>query len=100
MAARATVPVLIQGQEYKIRTGGDDEAVRRVAEYVDLTMSRVRSRTRTVDSRDVAVLTALNIANDLLALREGRSAEVERNVAAEPQRVQALIDLIDGAERA
>jgi cell division protein ZapA len=96
------VAVTIQGHEYRIRSDGDDEAIERVAQYVDRTMGRVRQRTRTVDSRDVAVLAALNIARELLALREGRAPARPGadHLVVEARRVHELLDLLDAAEGA
>jgi cell division protein ZapA (FtsZ GTPase activity inhibitor) len=94
------VAIRIQGKEYRVRTEGDEAAIERVAAYVDATMDRVRSRTKTVDSRDVAVLAALNIAKDLLALSEGGGPVGKGFLRIEASRVEALTDLIDAAERA
>jgi len=99
MSAARSVAVRIQGHEYRIRSDGDDDTIQRVAEYVDATMSRVRSRTRTVDSRDVAVLAALNIAKELLSLSEVAGPAGRGFVRIEASRVKALADLIEGAER-
>lgn len=100
MSPTRSVAVRIQGHEYRIRTEGDAAAIERVAEYVDATMSRVRARTRTVDSRDVAVLAALNIAKDLLAISEGTGPVGKGFLRIETSRVKALTDLIDAAEQA
>jgi cell division protein ZapA (FtsZ GTPase activity inhibitor) len=64
--------VRIAGHDYKIRSDGDPEALRRIAGYVDRSMHRVKEGTGTVDSLDVAVLTCLNLAREILALREER----------------------------
>jgi cell division protein ZapA (FtsZ GTPase activity inhibitor) len=93
-----SVAVEIQGHQYRIRSDGDDEAIRRLARYVDATMSRVRERTNTVDSRDVAVLAALNIAKDLLAATEGTGPAGRGFLRVEEERVQALVALIESAE--
>jgi cell division protein ZapA (FtsZ GTPase activity inhibitor) len=95
-----SVAVRIQGHEYRIRTDGEESAIERVAEYVDATMDRVRARTSTVDSRDVAVLAALNIAKDLLALSEGGGAAGKGFLRVESSRLQELTELIDAAEQA
>ncbi len=87
----------------------------RVAELVDRTMHRVRERTGTVDTLDVAVLAALNIASDLLAARRSQpaasahgepaseadpeSARMSDGLSIEPQRVRDLVDLIDSLEQ-
>lgn len=74
MAARRTVSVKLFGHEYRIRSDADPDAVRRAAAMVDETVARIRSRTGTVDSLEVALLTALNLANQLVSLRDGRGA--------------------------
>jgi cell division protein ZapA (FtsZ GTPase activity inhibitor) len=100
MSPARSVAVEIQGHQYRIRSDGDDEAIRRLACFVDATMSRVRERTNTVDSRDVAVLAALNIAKDLLAATEGTGPAARGFLRVEAERVQALVALIEAAEGA
>jgi cell division protein ZapA (FtsZ GTPase activity inhibitor) len=91
VAARRTIPVQIQGQEYRVRGDGDPGAVRRAASLVDETMARVRERTRTVDSLDAALLAALNLANRLLVL----SGESDAAAVADPRRLADLIDSVE-----
>jgi cell division protein ZapA (FtsZ GTPase activity inhibitor) len=93
VAARRTIPVQIQGQEYRVRGDGDPGAVRRAASLVDETMARVRERTSTVDSLDAALLAALNLANRLLVL----SGETDAVGASGPD-PRRLADLIDSIE--
>jgi cell division protein ZapA (FtsZ GTPase activity inhibitor) len=100
VSAARSVAVTIQGHEYRIRSDGDDAAIQEVAQYVDQTMQRVRDRTRTVDSRDVAVLAALNLARELLAERGGRGPAGKGHLRVEAARVKSLVDLIDAAENA
>lgn len=71
MTSRGTVPVRIQGKDYRIRSDAPVDLVVRAAELVNQTIARVRERTGTADSHDVAVLAALNIAHRLVAEREG-----------------------------
>lgn len=70
MGAKRTVPVTLLGQEFRIRSDAEVGMIRSAASLVDETMARVRDRTGTVDTLDVAVLAALNIAHRLLAERE------------------------------
>ena len=88
---RRAVAVRIAGHDYKIRGDGDEEGLVRIAGYVDQAMQRVRERTGTVDSLDVAVLMCLNLARELLALHEQRS-----NGAGE-ERVRELIERVEAA---
>lgn len=88
---RRAVAVRIAGHDYKIRSDGDEEGLVRIAGYVDQAMQRVRERTGTVDSLDVAVLTCLNLARELLALHEQRSS------GAGEERVRELIERVEAA---
>ena len=85
--AKRTVPVQIFGQEFRIRSEGDAARIRRAAALVDETMARVRARTGTADTLDIAVLAALNIAHRLLAEHEG---------GAHAPVLGALIELVEG----
>ena len=78
--SKRTIPVEILGQEYRIRSDSDPETIRRAAALVDETMVKVRDRTGTVDTLDIAVLAALNIANHLISLREssGKPSQGEK----------------------
>ena len=96
MSVRRSIAVRILGHEYRIKSEADEEQVERVARYVDETMTRIRERTKTVDSLDLAVLAALNLANDLLAHREGTGAS-PAGPAVEPDRIRALIALAESA---
>jgi cell division protein ZapA (FtsZ GTPase activity inhibitor) len=100
VTGKRTIPVRIHGQEYRVRSEAlDDEGVVRAAAMVDETMGRLRERTRTAGSHDVAVLAALNIANHLVALRDERGRAPERPAAADPGRLRALTDLVEQALR-
>jgi len=94
MATKATVSVRIRGQEFRIRTDEDEASLQRVAGYLDETMKSVERRTGTVDSLDVALLTALNLARELVRHREARS---RGDVGAPPARLRALVDRVEAA---
>lgn len=83
-----TVGIKIAGREYKLRAGSDPQHLENVASYVDRVMQEVRRSTS--DSHDAAILTALNIASDLLEMKDHLTV-VPRD------RIKALIDLIDSA---
>jgi cell division protein ZapA len=84
------VPVEIQGQRYPIRSVLDPEYVARLALYVDEKMKAAADSTPTGDSLRLAVLAALNIADELFRARDGappdhsellrRTSEIERLV--------------------
>src|SRR6266550_6861496 len=64
------IKVEIYDQSYTIRSDGDSEYIRQLAEYVDLRMREISSGTLTVDSRKVAILAALYIADELHQLQK------------------------------
>jgi cell division protein ZapA (FtsZ GTPase activity inhibitor) len=99
---RRAVTVQIAGKHYGIVSDADEAWLQHVATRVDEAMVLVRDRTETVDSLDVAVLTALNLARELMLLREQLGllpAERGQNAAAgfDPARLQDLIALAEGA---
>jgi cell division protein ZapA (FtsZ GTPase activity inhibitor) len=94
--AKRTVPVQIFGQEFRIRSEGDAARIRRAAALVDETMLRVRARSGSADTLDVAVLAALNIAHRLLAAGESADAAAVRGPDALPE-IAALCELVETA---
>src|SRR5947207_15409933 len=70
LEASPTIKVEIYDQAYTVRSDGDPEYLRQLAEYVDLLMRQISSGTLTVDSRKVAILAALYIADELHQLKK------------------------------
>jgi len=58
------VQVEIYGQSYNLRGEGDSAYLQELARYVDRRMREVAEATATVDSLKVAILAALNIADE------------------------------------
>ncbi|MBW2269330.1 MAG: cell division protein ZapA [Deltaproteobacteria bacterium] len=88
---RELIAIRIRGQEYRVRNDGDAESLQRIAGYLNETMAQVEERTGTIDSLGVATLTALNLARELVELREGGG------VPADTGRLQQLIELAETA---
>jgi cell division protein ZapA (FtsZ GTPase activity inhibitor) len=89
--ATDSVAIRIRGQEYRVRNDGDAASLQRIATYLNETMARVEQRTGTIDSLGVATLTALNLARELVELREGGG------VPADTGRLRELIELAETA---
>ena len=68
-----TVTVEIFGGQYAVRSGLDAEYVKRVAQYVDRKMHNAADQTRGGDTVRIAVLAALNIADEHFRLREAHA---------------------------
>src|ERR1700752_129288 len=67
-AANSSVRVEIFDQAYNLR-GSDPEYILKLAEYVDAKMRAVSEQTHTVDTARLAVLAALNIADEFHLLK-------------------------------
>jgi cell division protein ZapA len=67
-AANSSVRVEIFDQPYNLR-GSDPEYILKLAEYVDSKMRAVSEQTHTVDTARLAVLAALNIADEYNLLK-------------------------------
>lgn len=68
-AAAGSIKVEIYDQAYNLR-GTDADYIVKLGEYVDLKMRAVSEKTATVDSLRVAVLAALNIADEYHLLKK------------------------------
>jgi cell division protein ZapA (FtsZ GTPase activity inhibitor) len=67
---RRPVTIKLAGKEYRLRSDASEESMQQVASYVDRLMLQIRERTDTVDSLDIALLTALNLAREAWHLRD------------------------------
>jgi len=77
------IQVEIYDQEYSMRGELDPEYIQKLAQFLDARMRSVAERTRTVDSLRVAVLAALNIADEYHQLKskyETIAQNVDRKV--------------------
>ena len=66
------VEIKVFGQTFTIKTDSEEAHIQEVARYVNDKIDEILKRTRTVSSLNVAILTALNIADDLMKEREKR----------------------------
>ncbi len=87
------VKIDIYDQSYNVNSGENEEYVKELAAYVDAKMREIAEATRMVDSLKVAVLAALNITDELLALRR-RQQELEGPLR---QRVEKCVAMVERA---
>ena len=81
----------IYDQSYNLSADQDEEYVKELAAFVDGKMRAVAEATRTVDSLKVAVLAAVNIADELFAVR-GRQQEIEGPLRKRVEKCVALVE--------
>ena len=91
MSESQSTTVEILGREYRIRSAADASYIQEVARYVDSKLREV-SQGSTLPATDrVAVLAALNIADELFQLRRASSEEF----SSIERRAQSLISMLD-----
>ena len=86
------VQISIFGQEYSVKAPADPEYIQKIAEYVDGKMRDVQSGfTSTQSSTRIAILAAMNIADELFNARQ--SGDIDSSSVE--QKISSLIDFID-----
>jgi cell division protein ZapA len=83
----------IYDQSYNVNSGQSDEYLRELAAYVDAKMHDVADATKIADSLKVAVLAALNIADEMFTLRE-RQKQIEGPLR---KRVEKCVGMVEKA---
>jgi len=91
MLEKNATTVEIFGREYKIRGVADEQYILKVASYVDKKMREVSSGSSLPSHDRLAILAALNIADELFQERK-QSSEVHTNIE---QKAHKLIGILD-----
>jgi len=65
-----SIRVSIFGRDYSVKGGPDDEYVKMLANHVDSVMREIAEKTGTLSSARVAILAALNIADEMYKDRQ------------------------------
>ncbi len=98
------ISVDIYDQTYHLR-GENPEYIRHLSEIVDAKMRAVASHGKTVDSLRVAVLAALNIADEFATLEQrynaltGTTNETRNSIRTRAHSLTGLLDSVLGEER-
>jgi cell division protein ZapA len=87
------IPVEINGQRYPIRSSLEPEYVARLASYVDEKMRAAGDSTASGDALRLAVLTALNIADELFRCRDANNAR-DGQLAERAGELERLLDRV------
>lgn len=67
-------PVVIRGETYNIRSEEAPEYIESLVEFVDSKMETIAEATGTKDDRKLAILVALNLADEYFKLEKDREA--------------------------
>jgi cell division protein ZapA len=87
---RATVEVF--GQRLGLRADGDADRLQEIARFVDSRMREVADRSSSVDTVKIAVLTALNIADELFQERETDQDVRQKRLEKQAERLVTRLD--------
>jgi cell division protein ZapA len=71
------VEVNIFGHDYTVKTDADTEHIQKIASYVDEKMGEIVRNTKTVSTLNVAILAALNIADEFFKEMQKRGELIE-----------------------
>ena len=74
MGNESLIEIKVLGQTFTVKTDADENRMQEIARFVNEKMDDLLKRTKTVSSLNVAILTALNIAEDFMKEREKRLA--------------------------
>ncbi len=86
--------VEILGREYTVRSDEGEEWVQKIAEYVNIKIKEVSDNTKTISTLNIAILTALNIANDYFKMTEAQKRFSQKFESSSSR----LVKLIDSQE--
>lgn len=75
---KKTYDFLIAGVPYKLRTSHDDATVQELVEFINDKMNQALSVTKNGSFQNAAVLTAMNLAEELILLKRKAHRELER----------------------
>jgi cell division protein ZapA len=92
---KRSITVQIAGLKYSLKSDEDDRLVKSLAAYVDGKIREVQKASKTPDTQAVAVLTALQIADELFKERRGTS-ELRKRIR---EKSQSLLDYLEREAR-
>ncbi len=87
----STVQINILGRDYSLRSHGSDTEVQRVVKFIEMKLAETASG-RSVDTRDLTVLTLLNLAGQYLQLLDQENQSGQQEL-----RLQQLAELVEHA---
>lgn len=67
---KSRITVMIMGEEYILKGSSTPEQMQRVGQYVDKLMKSLSEKNIQMSKHKVAILAALNLADELLKLKE------------------------------
>lgn len=75
---KRTYEVVILGQKFLLKTENNEEHVQRIAEHVNEIMHQIRENSQAISTQNIAILGALNIAEEMFAGKDHAKACVAK----------------------
>ena len=97
MGKERLVEIKVFGQTYTVKSDAEEDHIQAIAQYVNEKMEEVLKKTRSVSTLNVAILTALNIADDLLK-EKGKRMALLREVEAKSKDLAEKIEIKMGGK--
>ena len=86
------VRIEILGREYFIKSNEGEERIREIAEYVNRKIKEISEGGKIVSTLNIAILVALNIADDYFRMIEDQE-KMKNDVVSKTKQIVHLIDL-------
>lgn len=90
-AVSRSVTVSVAGQKLKVRTDAKPKYVKELASFVEAKIKEAKRSGRTVTTQSLALLAAMNIADELFQLRSEQE-DLKRQVREKSQRILRYLD--------
>ena len=87
---KRSVTVQVAGQRYTLKTDQDDRLVKSLSNYVDGKFRDIQKSSRSPDTQAVAILTALQVAEELFQSRK-EAADMKKSVG---EKARTLLDYL------
>ncbi len=85
------IEIKVMGQKFMVRSDSTEEYINQVADFVDQKINEVVKNSKAVASLNVAILAAMNIADEYLKYRMNR----EKQHSQVEKKIRDVIELID-----
>ena len=85
------VEVSIMGQKFMVRSDSNEDYILEISKFVDEKVNEVIQTTKSVPSTNVALLAAMNIADEFMKYRQVKKTAAEKV----EKKIKDMIELID-----
>lgn len=85
------IEIKVMGQKFMVRSESSEEYINAVADFVDQKITEIVKGSKSVASLNVAILAAMNIADEFMKYREQK----DKQVSKVEEKIKTVIELID-----